>query len=78
MLTFLRYLLFITFSNVLQLFAEASQLRHRRIVSGGLHHAALLVHGDLYTWGATKNGKLAFFLCLLAIKASDMCVVSQA
>jgi hypothetical protein len=41
-----------------ELYSEASQLTQGRVLACGLNHAALLVSGDLYTWGATKNGKL--------------------
>ncbi|CAI8053290.1 Ultraviolet-B receptor UVR8 [Geodia barretti] len=41
-----------------ELYSEASQWTQGRVLACGLNHAALLVNGDLYTWGATKNGKL--------------------
>ena len=46
----------------LQLYSEGSQWARRSILSCGLHHAAMLRNGDLYTWGATKNGK--WVLCM--------------
>lgn len=40
-----------------QSYLEGAQWTRGSILSCGLHHAAMVVSGDLYTWGATKNGK---------------------
>ena len=42
---------------ILQFYSEGSLWTRGNILSCGLHHAAVLKNGDLYTWGATKNGK---------------------
>lgn len=38
-------------------YTDGSQWLQASTLSAGLHHAAVVANGNLFTWGSTKNGK---------------------
>lgn len=47
-----------TYTKHLVALSEGSQVVQSNPLAAGLHHAAIVMDGILYTWGSNKNGKL--------------------